>query len=227
MVWKTLLPIRRLLVIAVLGVGLCSGVYAQDVPDPVPGGPEAVPDRQRETLKERHRDLISRFFTTANVSAAPTFNHDLAAYGFLAETGLKVTPHSAFSFAVGVREYVVPNGASSGHSAGANPPMPQKERIALFAVNYDLGLASFGETPRFARHAVLGVGFGGALGDAHLLTLEVTPKYEIPIDQYWSLPVGLKLGQAALGADRGRVRGTYVGINVGIKRFYGQRDRLK
>lgn len=223
--------IGRWLLLMVWCAGWSSAVLAQDLPGNIPDDPRAVPDRQKETLKERHRDLISRLYAGTQVSAAPTFQRDLVAYGAYSEVGVDLAPHHALSLAFGVREYVVRSDApdeTHGHPMRRlGEEATRKKTVSLFTVNYNQRLAAWGSDARFARRTFVGLGFGGALGDGHLITVDLTPSYEIPVHAKWSLPVGIKIGHALMGKDRARVRGTYVGFSVSVKRRFGHRDVMK
>ncbi len=229
--WKTAQRIGYWLLFVVLCAGPVAEALAQDLPGNIPDDPRDLPDGQKDILKERHRDLISRLFVGTQASAAPTLRRDLIAYGTEKEVGLDLAPHHALSLVFGVREYVLrPDAPDATHDNPARrlgEEDSRKETIALFSVNYDRRLAAWGGDSRFARRTSVGVGVGGALGDGHLITVDLTPSYEIPVRTNWSMPVGLKIGQAILGKDRARVRGTYVGFSVGVKRRFGGHDALK
>lgn len=199
---------------------------AQDVPNTVPDGtPDAVPEQHGEQLKERHRALVSRFFTGGQVAAAPAWAGGPSALGVQVEAGLDVGVHDALYLTLGVREYVETGAAEAG---AAGWPRRDKEVSALFSANYEVGLARYFEDTAFARRAAVGVGAGFIKGEtAGMLSVEIEPKYEIPINPRWSLPIGVALGQTLVGAGRAQVRRTFVGLSIGIKRFYGHRSHLK
>jgi hypothetical protein len=195
---------------------------AQAIPDNIPDGTQSVPEQQREQLTERHRDVVSRFFTGANLSAAPAFDQEETAYSAQIEFGVDLARHNALYLTLGARQYLVEAPETSAWLGG------RKETAALFAAHYDLGLARFMEAFTLSRRAAVGLGMGAVMGeDLGMLTVEVAPKYVLPIDQYWSLPVGLKVGQAVIGGHGAQVRTTFVGLSIGVKRFYGHRDHLK
>lgn len=97
----------------------------------------------------------------------------------------------------------------------------------LFTANYEAGLARYGGNTPFAERAALSVGIGVAAGEGlGMIALEIGPTYVIPIDAYWSLPIGVALGHA-VGTRSTGVRGPFVGLSIGIKRFYGNRRYLR
>lgn len=215
-------PLAQCLASLALMIGLAGSAAAQSIPDDIPGGPRSVPEQQREQLTERHRDVISRFFTGADVSVAPAFDPGLAVYSAELALGFAVQRHDALALTMGARQYVVEDPEASAWLRG------RKETAALFAVRYDLGLARFMEASSFSRRAAIGIGMGTVMsGRFGLLTVEVAPTYVLPIDRRWHLPLGLKVGQAILGGRAARVRTTFVGLSIGVKRFYGHRDHLK
>ena len=205
-----------------LMVALSGTAAAQAIPDNIPDGTPSVPEQQREQLKERHRDVVSRFFTGANLSAAPAFNQGLTAYSAQVEFGFDVARHNILYLTLGARQHVVDDPEATGWFGA------QKETAALVAVHYDLGLARFVEASTFSRRAAIGLGLGAVVSEnLGMLTVEVAPKYVLPINRYWSLPVGLKIGQAVIGGRGAQVRTTFVGLSIGVKRFFGHRDHLK
>lgn len=56
---------------------------------------------------------------------------------------------------------------------------------------------------------------------------KIGAKYAVPIDLYWSLPIGIKIGQSVAGAGDAQLRGIFVGVSIGVKRFYGHRGTLR
>lgn len=223
--------ISRCLAVLLTVTTLCGTAAAQDLPDNIPDGPRWVPEKQRDELTERHRDVISRFFTGAQFSAAPAWTKGPSAFGFQLEAGFDVGEHDAIYITVGAREYVEA-GATRSDRRGApdlgGGQWSEKEVNALFSMNYEAGLVRYLDGTLFGRRTAVGVGVGLVGGGGPgMLSVEVGPTYTLPINPHWSLPVGVKIGQTLIGAGRAQVRGTFVGLSIGVKRFYGHRDHLR
>jgi len=210
---------------------LCGTAAAQDLPDNIPDGPRSVPEKQRDQLTERHRDVISRFFTGAQFSAAPAWTEGPSTVGFQFEAGFDVDEHDAIYITFGAREYVAVEtmrSDSRGAPGLGGGRWSEKEVNALFSVNCETGLARYLDDTAFGRRAAVGVGVGfvGGAGPG-MLSVEIGPTYVLPINPHWSLPVGVKIGQTLVGARSAQVRGTFFGLSIGVKRFYGHRDHLR
>lgn len=225
-----LAPNAQRLAVLLLTMTLCGTAIAQDLPNNIPKGPQSVPENQRDQLKERHRDVISRFSTGGQFSAAPGWMAGPSTFGFQLEAGFDVGEHDAIYVTFGAREYVEVGTMRSDRFRAPDPVESRwaaKKVNALFSANYETGLARYWDDA-FGRRAAVGIGLGFAGGGGPgMLSVEVGPTYVIPINPHWSLPVGVKIGQTLVGARRAQVRGTFVGVSIGVKRFYGHRDHLR
>jgi hypothetical protein len=97
---------RFLLTIVVLTWGLSESAVGQAIPSNIPDGATSPAETQREQLKERHRDVLSRFFTGGHLAAAPAWAEGPSAFAFQFEAGFDVGVHDAVYLALGAREYV-------------------------------------------------------------------------------------------------------------------------
>lgn len=215
-----------LLIASVLVGGSQQAVAQVAIPDNIPDGSSSPPEEQRKHLKERHRDVVSRFFTGGQFSAAPAWSEGASAFGFQLEAGFSVGLHDALYLTFGARDYIEERVATEDRRTPYGPS--DKEPYVLLTANYEVGLERYVDDSAFAHRAVVDVGIGFAGGDGPgMLSVEIGPKYVVPIDSYWSLPIGIKIGQSLVGAGDAQLRGTFVGVSIGVKRFYGHRDVLR
>lgn len=209
----------RALFLVVLLAGLALPATAQDIPNNIPDDPTESPaDRQREELKERNREAISKFFIGNNLAGAPAIGRYSPAVSYQLDIGFDRQGASAIYLTLGARRYA---------TLGTGPFGLTDETAGLFMLGYDLGLDRFTDDTRF-DHAAIGVSVGGVYGgDVGRLTIDVAPKYTIPIDRYWSLPVGLRFGQTLFGNFEDHVRTTFIGASIGVKLRFGHRPFFK
>ena len=210
--------LRALCIVALLAA-LAVPVAAQDIPRNIPDDPTESPaDRQREELRERNREAISKFFLGNSFAVAPALGRYSSAMSYQLEVGFDRRGASAIYLTLGARRYA---------TLGADQFGLTDEAAGLFMLGYDLGLDRFTGDERFDRAAV-GIGVGGVYGgDAGRMTVDVAPKYTIPINRYWSLPVGLRFGQTILGNFEEGVRTTFIGASIGLKLHFGHRPYFK
>ena len=212
----TILPSIRAFCIVALWVTLAVPAAAQDIPRNIPDDPTESPaDRQREELRERNREAVSSFFVANNLAAAPALGRYSPAASYQFEVGFDREGASAIYLTLGARRYATLERDAFGPA--------RSETAGLFMLGYDLGLDRFTDDARFDR-AAIGFGIGGVYGgNAGRLTVDVAPKYTFPINRYWSLPVGLRVGQTILGTFADSVRTTFIGASIGVKLHFGHR----
>lgn len=208
-----IIAIAALLVL--LGV---TDAAAQAIPVDIPDTPgESPADREREKHKERHHAALSRFFGTTSVSASPFVTGGGLFLDTVFEGGIETGRGDAVFLMLGAR--------STQASAKTGTIADQIEGGGqLFALGYEVGLA------RFSSHPIVGgssvsVAVGGFLGEVDLLYVDVSPRYIVRANSYWSFPIGLKL-TTGLVSEHADAVGS-VGFTAGVRRHFGQRETLE
>ena len=196
-------------------------VAAQAIPIDIPDTPGESPgDREREKREERHRAAFSRIFGTTSLSASPV----LTGPGFFVDTvvegAVEIGGGDALFMMLGARHAT--DDPWAPRLGGAHEV--DGETGSLFAFGYELGLAKFSTHPLIGRSAV-SMSVGGLQGDADMMFVDVSPRYIIRPNIYWSFPVGFRLTATLLG-DRAEAIGS-AGITFGVRRHFGQRSRLE
>lgn len=192
---------------------------AQAIPVDIPDTPGESPgDREREKREERHRAAFSRFFGTTSLSASPVLTGPGLFVDTVVEGAVEVGGGDALFLMLGARHATDDPWAprlGDGHDEASG---------SLFAFGYELGLAKFSSHPLIGKSA-LSVSVGGLQGDADMMFVDVSPRYIIRPNIYWSFPVGFRLTATLLG-DRAEAIGS-AGITFGVRRHFGQRSRLE
>ena len=76
------------------------------------------------------------------------------------------------------------------------------------------------------RSAVaLGMGWSGGSAGGAGMSLSVTPEYILPVNAYWSVPIGFSLNTVVSSTPE--ARRTFLGLHVGVRTHFGQRKQLK
>lgn len=211
-------PLIALLAVMLLGVPAAVG---QAIPDHIPDTPgESPADRERERREERHHAALSRFFGATSVSAAPILSGPGLYFDTVLEAGVEIANGDALYLMLGARS------ATDDPAASRLGPLSSQTDFGgeLFALGYELSLARF-STNELVGGSSVSVSVGGFLGDVYMLYVDVSPRYIIRANRYWSLPVGIKMTTSFLGENANPV-GT-VGVTAGIRRHFGQRKSLK
>jgi len=191
---------------------------AQGIPVNIPDTPSESPvDRERQKREERHHSKFSRIFLTTSVIASSALNHSALVFDTILEGGVQLNGGDALYLFVGAR-----NAPALG--VDGSPQIAGGDASQLVALGYELGLARFSSHPVVARSAV-GFTMGGWFGDSRMISLDVSPRYIVRTNPYWSFPVGIKISTAfARGAG---VPLTLVGLSMGVRRHFGQRESLE
>ena len=197
---------------------------AQAIPDDIPDSPspDELDERRENRLKERHHAAISRLFTSARVAAVgavavPAGAGDVLGYGVQVGGGLRFNRGDAFYGALDV--YQLPVSASDHDVLSLEPPLAT---VYAASLHYQLGLRRFAPTSGWADRSAVAFGVGTYSGDAGGVSLAVTPEYILPINRFWSLPVGM-----SLNAILGETPRTFLGLHIGLRTHFGQRKQLR
>ena len=211
----------RHLVIAVALAAIALPASAQ-LPDNIPVDPEKSPaDRQRERFEERHHATFSRMFASSHLALSPVIQREGAMVDVVVQGVVDLPGGDALHLTVGSRSYALAEATDQPFHVSS------RESAYLFAMGYDVSLSRFFPASALARRAAIGISAGGIFADVGVVSVDLEPKYILPINQYWSLPVGLKLGTAILGVLEASNAATFIGASVGIKRHFGQRRQLE
>ena len=211
-------PLIALLAVLLFGVPAAVG---QAIPEHIPDTPGESPmDREREKREERHHAALSRFFGTTSVSASPILSGPGLFFDTVLEAGVEMRNGDALYVMLGARS------ATDDPAASRLGPFSSQTDAGggLFALGYELSLARF-STNDLVGGSSVSVSFGGLLSDVYMLYVDVSPRYIIRANQYWSLPVGIKMTTSFLGENANPI-GT-VGVTAAIRRHFGQRKSLK
>lgn len=195
-----------------------STAAAQGIPVDIPDTPgESPADRERQKREERHHSKFSRLFGTTSVIASSALNQSALVFDTILEGGVQLKGGDALYLFVGAR-------SAPALVVDGSPLIGGGDASQLVALGYELGLARFSAHPIVARSAI-GLTMGGWFGDTSMLSLDVSPRYIVRGNQYWSFPVGIKISTAFAG-DVGLPL-TLVGLSMGVRRHFGQRESLE
>jgi hypothetical protein len=197
---------------------LLAGTAASQVPDYIPTNPEeSLADKERKRFEERYREPLSRLFTVTSVSVAPSLASPVSAFGYHMQAGLDLRNGDAWYGSIEHRVF------------DATPFAVFSQEVTsafVLTFNYDFAASRWLDDSRLARNAALGVGGGAFFSEADLFVLEVTPKYTVPMNRYWSMPVGVRFSAALFGEDVNVTR-TFVGFTIGMKAHLFRRDQME
>ena len=191
---------------------------AQGIPVDIPDTPGESPvDREREKREERHHSKLSRLFGTTSIVASSAVNQHARVFDTILEGGVQLKGGDAVYLLVGAR-------SAPALGLDGSPLTEGSDASHLLALGYELGLARFSSHPVVASSAV-GFTMGGWFGDTRMLSFDVSPRYIVRGNQYWSFPVGIKISTTFAG-DVGQPL-TLVGLSMGVRRHFGQRESLE
>jgi hypothetical protein len=207
-----------LLAFAVLTVGAAS-VAAQAVPDNIPDLPgESPADRAQERMKERYRGVLSRFYTIGYADLAP-INANGFAYGADFQFGYQFRSGDALFLTTATRSLPFERddrGLPEGRAT-----------LLMLGGGFDIsGTRVFGDSPA-AQRAGLGVGVSAVWADVRSTAFDLHPTYAVLQGRSWSLPVGVKLSYAFFHGPDAHLSKPFVGITLGVKHRFGQRERME
>ena len=215
-------PRLRLAAFALVVAGLMrpDSAAAQDIPDDIPDAPEGLDERREKRLQERHHATISRLF--ASTKTALALSPGALGYGVQVAGGTLLDQGSAILGTVDV--YQIPVQADEDNFF---LPEGGMETVYTTSLQLQLRLRRLLAPSKLADRGVIGLGMGWSGGSAGSggLGLMVTPEYLIPINPYWSLPVGFSLNAVVSNAPE--ARRTFVGLHVGLRTHFGQRRQLR
>ena len=196
-------------------------VLAQAIPDNIPDVPgESPADRARERLKERHRAELSRIFVASHIAVGPMSGNDGYLVDFLVQAGIDLRGGGALHAAVGSRSASIANQSTSTFGQRGNTSY-------LFSVGYDVPMRHLVPAWKACDRCALGLAIGGLIAGVGVATLDVGPKYVLPVNRYWSVPLGLKLSTVVLGKSDAAIQQTFLGLSIGARVRFAHRDRLK
>jgi hypothetical protein len=211
------IPVAPFLVMLVLGAMAAPGV-AQAIPDDIPDKPgESPADRAMERRKERYRGFLSHLYTAGSLDLAPVTASGFA-YQATLNLGVSVGNGDAVFMALSVRDFPF--------RTTAEPIEPGRELERYVGVGLALGgTRLLGSSPVGERSA-LNLGMGVLTGEVPVMAFEVSPTYDLMRGHSWSVPAGIKLNVATFGREAGSVTRAFLGLSLGARLHFGQRERL-
>ena len=195
---------------------------AQDIPDDIPDSPSPreLDERREKWLKERHHATLSRLFASTKMAVAPL--PGVLGYGVQVAGGVQLERGGAILWATDIYQIPVKTGTS-------NRVLPKGDVEAFFATSLQLQLSlrRLLAPSKLANRSALALGMGWSGGTAGNggMSLSVTPEYILPVNSYWSLPIGFSLNTIVNSAPE--ARRTFLGLHVGVRTHFGQRRQLK
>lgn len=207
-------------ILLALSMGSAAPALAQAIPDNIPDKPgESPADRERERMEERFRGFFSRFYTSVNMDLAPITAGGFA-YGGTITLGMNVENGDNLFLTVSARDF------PSRYEVTSDPIEPGRAPEQYVGVGYGLsGTRFFGETETGWRTA-LNMGVGVLSGEVSVLAFEVGPTYDLISGDAWAVPAGIKLNVATFGNDVASVTRAFLGVSLGVRWHWGQRERL-
>lgn len=213
-----MLTTARSLALCIILAATPAIALAQAVPDNVPDNPEeSAADRERERLIERHRQQLAPLFGSTTVAVSP-FGSSGATVELMVRGGANMSNGDAISVGVGTRTSMLAVQLDDEFPVGSS---------YLFSLGLDIGLRRFESTSRLLRRSSIGLGFGGITGQENAVMLELQPTYTIRVNQFWSLPIGIRGTALMGGTGEGPTDHHFLGVAAGIKVNLLTRDRLK
>jgi hypothetical protein len=209
-------PIALALLLALSAAPIAAQAIPAEIPD-LPG--ESPADRARDRLEERYRGTISRFFAAGGLDVAPV-TEDGPAYQANLAVGLTQQSGDALLVTLSVRQ-------SPPIPGSEVPGIQEYESAVYFGAGYEIRAARFlGRSP-LADRGSLRLGVGVLRGEVSAIAFQLTPAYDLVTGNDWALPIGLTLSYAVLADDDTTVARPFLGVGIGLKHYFGHRDRLE
>lgn len=207
-------------ILLALAVGAPRPGTAQEIPDNIPDTPgESPADRAQERLEERFRGFLSRVYTAGSFDLSP-----IGGFGYQGRfsVGLDVGTGDAVFLSASGRD--LPARAE----LSPEPIGPGRRTETYFGAGLALrGTRLLGEESSLGRRTALNVGVGVLTGETSVLAFEVTPTYDLLARSSWAVPVGATLNVATFGSDMASVTRAFLGLSLGVRWYWGERERLE
>lgn len=213
--------VALVLALSTLAAGAAHAQVA--IPDDIPDKPEALDDKQKKRFKERYRETLSPFFVRSGVGTALSVGPGMAAVGVRAAAGFDVGERDALYLEVVHYTLLRPR----LQDADGRPVWAAPETVSLISGHYEASLHRvLGERSKVARRLAVAFGIGADMsGSGQGLSLSVEPRYEVPVNTFLSLPVGVRAGGVVLGDAP--ARHFFVGVQAGVKVHFIRHERLE
>lgn len=190
----------------------------QAIPDHIPDVPgESLADRERERMAERYHATLSRFFTAGGLDMAPVTGHG-AAYQANGKFGMDFRSGDAVFVFFSTRWMSVDSDPAS--------PLDGAEFQAYYGMGYRVSGQRFLGGSRFAQRTALNVGLGVMTSEVSTVAFDIEPTYDLLSGDFWTVPVGVKLGLAAVDSQDGSMTSAFLGLSVGVQWRLWHRKRL-
>lgn len=201
---------KRLLLLAAALLA-APGVDAQIRTGECQGPNPSVADDTNRMLAERHRGLLSRFYSVGTVGAGPAVGTgdlmQMAAF----EGGYQFNNGDAFAVTSSVRTALLRDPVFGE----INPETGQGVYVGF---QYVAGLGRVAPSSALARRSELGVGLSTSdYGGGGVVAAELNPRVVLPLTAFLSVPVGVQISQPLSGYDGAR---TFVGLSLGLRTQY-------
>lgn len=200
----------------------------QDIPD---GNGRNLGEEQEERRTEAFREELQHLYVATQVGAGTSLEARRAAtLGAHQAVGIAFDSGHILSLAVDV--YHVP-GATGAPDFLAETGFLDHTRsfdrsVAVVSMQYHHNLRHLAPRSEHARRTTVALGYGVASGGNQGMTFTLTPAYTLPVNRYWSMPLGVKVSYLLMDGGASVAQRTFVGLQIGVRLHpFGHRDRLE
>lgn len=193
----------------------------QDIPD---GTGRDLGEEQKERRMEAFREDLQHLYLATQLGAGPAFGVPRhLTIGAHQAVGVQLDAGHVLAVAFDV--YRMPAERDSNPFAQIGL---YDESVAVVTIQYHHNLRRLAPRSEHARRTTVAFGYGVATGGNQGMTATLTPTYTLPVNRYWSMPLGVQFSHLLLDGSTSVAQRTFLGLQIGVRLHpFGHRDRLE